>query len=259
MSVRIDQLGAGTELNINSGQVILSESGLTIPAAAALTFLGRTKFVSSGDGAGAFTTNAGTNRVSWDTSGNVTLAGTTGHSLSAPLSYPTGSQTFLKWGSSGNQQLKTDGTQLLVYNGGIAANTASLNRSSHIVLRNDAAFAWTSATAADAGTIDLYLYRDAANVLALRNSTNAQAFRWSHTHTDSSNYQRGALRTGSTYVEVAAETAGTGADDIDVLLTPAGTGKVSFGSHSAIAAETVTGYITIKDNGGTTRKIAVVS
>ncbi len=31
------------------------------------------------------------------------------------------------------------------------------------------------------------------------------------------------------------------------------------GTHSAIAAETVTGYITIKDSGGTDRKIAVVS
>lgn len=49
----------------------------------------------------------------------------------------------------------------------------------------------------------------------------------------------------------------------DVVLTP-GTGAtangfVKFGTHSAIVAETVTGYITIKDSGGTERKIAVVS
>jgi hypothetical protein len=36
-------------------------------------------------------------------------------------------------------------------------------------------------------------------------------------------------------------------------------GVVHFGTRSAIAAETVTGYITIKDIGGTSRKIAVVS
>jgi len=36
-------------------------------------------------------------------------------------------------------------------------------------------------------------------------------------------------------------------------------GVVQYGTHSAIAAETVTGYITIKDSGGTTRKLAVVS
>lgn len=106
---------------------------------------------------------------------------------------------------------------------------------------------------------DTFLKRDAAGVFAQQNGTNAQTFRWYHSHTDSSNRQNGALKTAAGYVEVAAETAGTGADDIDVLLTPAGTGKVRFGSHSAIGAEAVTGYITIKDAGGTERKIAVVS
>jgi hypothetical protein len=36
-------------------------------------------------------------------------------------------------------------------------------------------------------------------------------------------------------------------------------GTVCFGTHSAIGTETVTGYITMKDAGGTTRKLAVVS
>jgi hypothetical protein len=34
---------------------------------------------------------------------------------------------------------------------------------------------------------------------------------------------------------------------------------VAFGTHSTIGAETVTGFITIKDSGGTTRKLAVIS
>jgi hypothetical protein len=99
----------------------------------------------------------------------------------------------------------------------------------------------------------------AAETLALRRSTNAQKLRVYRTFSDASNYERVAIQTGSGYVELAAETAGTGTDDIDIRLTPAGTGKVRFGSHSAIAAETVTGYITIVDSGGTSRKIAVVS
>ena len=99
----------------------------------------------------------------------------------------------------------------------------------------------------------------AAETLALRRSTNAQKLRVYRTFSDASNYERVAIQTGSGYVELAAETAGTGADDIDLRLTPAGAGKVRFGSHSAIAAETVTGYITIVDSGGTSRKIAVVS
>jgi hypothetical protein len=51
---------------------------------------------------------------------------------------------------------------------------------------------------------------------------------------------------------------GTGSN-VDIVFTPAGTGKMRFGTHTGIAAETVTGYITVKDSGGTDRKIAVVS
>jgi hypothetical protein len=54
-------------------------------------------------------------------------------------------------------------------------------------------------------------------------------------------------------VRLATVEAGTFSSGIDV------TGDVSFGTHSAIGAETVTGYITITDSGGTTRKLAVVS
>lgn len=38
-----------------------------------------------------------------------------------------------------------------------------------------------------------------------------------------------------------------------------GAGTLQFGTHSALAGETVTGYITIKDGGGTDRKVAIVS
>lgn len=51
-------------------------------------------------------------------------------------------------------------------------------------------FGWTSSGSAD-GTVDTFLYRDAANTLALRNSTNAQAFNVYNTYTDASNYERG--------------------------------------------------------------------
>jgi hypothetical protein len=47
--------------------------------------------------------------------------------------------------------------------------------------------------------------------------------------------------------------------NVDAQITPKGTGRVRFGTHAALAGETVTGYIEIKDDGGTVRKIAVVS
>jgi len=107
---------------------------------------------------------------------------------------------------------------------------------------------------------DIRIYRDAAATLAQRNGTAQQIFRLYNTYTDASNYERLTLTgVAGTSVNITAETLGTGGDNIDVVITPAGTGNVKFGTHSAIAAETVTGYITIKDAGGTTRKLAVVS
>jgi hypothetical protein len=47
--------------------------------------------------------------------------------------------------------------------------------------------------------------------------------------------------------------------NVGVKLLPKGSEVVWFGTHSAIGAETVTGYITIKDSSGNSRKLAVVS
>ena len=102
---------------------------------------------------------------------------------------------------------------------------------------------------------DVTLVRDASGVLAQRVGAAPQVFRVYGTFTDASNYERVAYGNAG----VTVESAGTGAADIDLALTPKGAGKVRFGSHAAIGAETVTGYIEIKDAGGTVRKVAVVS
>ena len=57
---------------------------------------------------------------------------------------------------------------------------------------------------------DVYLYRDAANTLALRNGTNAQTFNIYNTYTDGSNYERGFVRFSANVFEIGAGAAGTG-------------------------------------------------
>jgi hypothetical protein len=128
----------------------------------------------------------------------------------------------------------------------------------YVALNAGGLFQWSATPDATTGT-DVALVRDAAATLALCNGTAAQTLRGYRTFTDASNYERWALQAGSGYVEFAAETAGTGADDLDLRLTPAGTGRVRFGTHSAIGAETITVYMTVKDAAGTARKLAVVS
>jgi hypothetical protein len=91
-----------------------------------------------------------------------------------------------------------------------------------------------------AGTSQLHL--DATNTVGLRNGTNAQTFRCYGTYTDASNYVRAALSSTSTAVTLAAETAGTGADDIPLNLTAAGTGTIQVNSVAeVVVSSTVAG------------------
>jgi len=81
------------------------------------------------------------------------------------------------------------------------------------VTRANSAYSWVSNTNAGSGTIDLSLARDAANTLALRNGTNAQAFRLYGTFTDASNHRRlVATMSTSGVAEIKPEGAGTGVD-----------------------------------------------
>lgn len=108
---------------------------------------------------------------------------------------------------------------------------------------------------APANGSDVSFIRDAANVLAMRQGTTAVTSRVYGTFTDASNYERLAI----TRDAITVESAGTGTANIDLALTPAGTGVLKFGTHTALGGETVSGYITIKDAGGISRKVAVVS
>lgn len=156
-----------------------------------------------------------------DASPMVSLAGTTNTTGTVTLfdinwtDTASGAESLfmdLRWG--GGSRFKVDKT-------GAVTSFAAINSGSHFTAAASGVFQWASG--------DLALYRDAAGILAQRNGANAQTFRWYYTYTDASNYQRGALNTGSDYVEVAAETLGTGADNLDVRLTPAGTGSSRIG------------------------------
>lgn len=147
--------------------------------------------------------------------------------------------------------VSTDGFSLssgrIVWQLGSAYPMAFQSSGSAILINKDYPLSWATGTDPSTQSADVSLYRDAAAVLALKNSTTAQTFRVYGT------------TTGSKYTSVLHDgtdgSVSTSAGDL--YLNP--TGNVKFGTHSAIGSETVTGYITIKDAGGTTRKLAVVS
>jgi hypothetical protein len=96
--------------------------------------------------------------------------------------------------------------------------------------------------AATTTSADLQIHRDGNGILAQRRTTNAQTFRVYGTFTDASNHVRAALSSTSTAVTLAAETAGTGADDIPLNLTAAGTGTIKVNSVAeVVVSSTVAG------------------
>jgi hypothetical protein len=78
---------------------------------------------------------------------------------------------------------------------------------------SDVPIGWSNSTTS-VGTQDVFLYRDAANTLAQRNSTTAQSFRVYNTYTDASNYERGGIdwTTNANALTISTSRAGTGSN-----------------------------------------------
>lgn len=102
---------------------------------------------------------------------------------------------------------------------------------------------------------ELEMHSKGTSALGARNG-NGRLFRASNEANSVNWPQLVASATGNEVKLVGVGSDGT----IDVKIEPkSASGRVMFGTHAAISTETVTGYIEIKDAGGTLRKLAVVS
>lgn len=82
------------------------------------------------------------------------------------------------------------------------------------------------------GGNDVLLKRDAANTLAQRNGTNAQAFRLYNTYTDASNYERLDIRWVSNVIYLSTMAGGTGTART-LSLNPGNGASLEFGSNGS--------------------------
>jgi hypothetical protein len=144
---------------------------------------------------------------------------------------PTSNNTFtltgpllLPNGSAGAPSLAFSTTPALGFcygsAGAILWNTSSSPKgmlaATGVTVRSDGEFSWSDSATTPVSTIDVHLLRDAANTLALRNSTNAQIFRNYYSYTDGSNNAYIEIGTGAssywgdTYWSIAGVANGTG-------------------------------------------------
>ena len=80
---------------------------------------------------------------------------------------------------------------------------------------------------------DVYLLRDAANTLALRNSTNAQAFNIYNTYSSGSVYERGFMRWVSNVLEIGTEHVGASARGLSFKI--GSTAAITIGTAGTIS------------------------
>jgi hypothetical protein len=171
----------------------------------------------------------GTTSTGWSTSG-------TGLGVNAASGF-TGRLLDLQLNGTSNFQVSSTGAFVAV------ANSSGINNSGFIGGWNGGAIGFSAAAGFGPTTIlDTVLRRDAPATFGQRDGTAAQTFRVYGTFTDASNHVRAALSSTSTAVTLAAETAGTGADDIPLNLTAAGTGTVKVNSVAeVVVSSTVAG------------------
>lgn len=113
-------------------------------------------------------------------------------------------QVQIVMGNTAYPKIQTVGGTNFVFNDG-SGDFFHLDGGSggFVSVRSGWAYCWSSSSTASGGTYDLRLYRDAANTLALRNSTSAQTFRVYLTADGSpgSNYRRVAYYGEGIYLE----------------------------------------------------------
>ena len=88
------------------------------------------------------------------------------------------------------------------------AGVAYVRIDGSINMANDSSFGWTSSAAT--ATIDTVLWRDAANIIAMRNGTTAQIARIYNTFTNATNYERLDIGWAANVVTIGPAAAGTG-------------------------------------------------
>lgn len=109
-----------------------------------------------------------------------------------------------------------------------------------------------SATTEASDAKDLSLFRDAANILAQRNGTAAQAFRTYTSFTDGANYERFGVNTAAGVTTLAAESAGTGSANIDLALNPLGTGRIKVANGMTANGTVATAMSSVGPTGSST-------
>lgn len=176
--------------------------------------------VSAFGGISGWTTN-GTTALTGGASTTIAIGGATpGSNALAVTGTGAFSSTFIVGTTSSGIELgATSNRNLTFYNAAgpnisarIMGDQTGSGGQAKLQFASGGSIEWNSTASLTGGTIDLTIYRDAANTLAQRNGVNAQTLRVYNTFTDASNYERVAAdwATTANTLTLGAQAAGTG-------------------------------------------------
>ena len=123
--------------------------------------------------------------------------------------------TFLIRDTTSNLGIGSYAGSTLVFSTNTSSGTnagGAVLSSTEFKLSSTHAICWVNGGGSLQTGADLFIRPDAANTLAQRNGTNAQAYRLYNTYTDASNYERGFFQWNSNVLEIGSEGAGTGSE-----------------------------------------------
>lgn len=242
-----------------SGAVSLARLLLSANAAASLPPLALTGTWFSG---GTATTTkphlliepAGTSSTAWSTAGTGLGINAPSGFLGNPIDAQINGTKIFVVASTGTVSLRNVAEFYLPDNFSVGIRAAGSNTfavtNTRVGLASTAFLGWSS-NANSFAALDLTLFRDAANILALRNGVNAQSLRMYGTFTDASNFLRGAINATSSQVSIGVERAGTAAANAPLVLSAAGTGTVRLDSLGEIGASSTVAALPASPTNGT--------
>lgn len=174
---------------------------------------------------------------------NVTDTASSASSLLMDLQ--VGGSSKFKFDKAGFYSIGTGSAAAIIGSTGVVALQTQANNNGFLFTytygflnRSDNCIGWTnSTTPATNAAPETAIYRDAANTIAQRNSTNAQENRIYATHTSATNYQRCSIKTGKTTLSNV-----TGASVTATGLIPAGALLIGVTSRVNTTCTTATGY-----------------
>jgi hypothetical protein len=249
LTATISNAGSGyieqPTITFTGTNTIVAAAYATVGGATSIKGLGGTIELQTAQGRGFLVYESGTVPVNyWSVRGGAVNAN--------PVLYAQGSDTNVSGAittkGTGQLSFQTNGAAQTQF---VVAHTASAVN--YVQVTGSATGSTVQVTAQGSDSVvGLQFVSKSASIIFVTRSGNARSF----------NILDSSLPVN--YLQVQGNTAGVapilsaqGTDtNIDLALTPKGTGVVTFGTYTA-GVLTPTGYVTIKDSGGTTRRLLV--